>query len=129
MLERLGQPIPPEFKGRAVPFSGGRFTVEPRPLFSETQRVKNRRSVIDGDYKAILDLSTGELELYNVVHDPGEVADVASLRPKVAARLEAVLREREVDRRIVEPDVLADGEKQLLEAMGYAMEPGHNSQQ
>ncbi len=129
LLERLGQPIPPPFKGRPVPFSDGRFTVEPRPVFSETQRVKNRRSVVDGDYKAILDLNTGTVELYNVAHDPGEAADVASLRPKVVGRLEAELRARETDRWVVPSDVLGADEKELLEAMGYAMEPDQNSQQ
>jgi arylsulfatase A-like enzyme len=87
LAELLEEPLPIEGLGRSVlglatnPDASGASS---RPLFSELGELKAIRR---GDWKLILNVESGGLELFNVVADPGEQENLADSEPENAQRL------------------------------------------
>ena len=87
--EAFGRDLAPQLRGEPAP--PGRI------LVSEAQdQGKTMISCIEGPWKLDLRMNgRGSLEhrrLYHVVSDPGELRDLAAVRPRVARRLEAAVR-------------------------------------
>lgn len=62
-----------------------------RVLFSETDRARRLRAVVDRRWKLIRDEETGVRELYDLVDDPREARDLARRLPERVEALEAAL--------------------------------------
>ncbi len=71
------------FVGRSLAAPAG-----PRPVFAECRRFgRDRRLVLEGHHKLIVDRATGARELYDLAADPAERRNLVEERPEVAARL------------------------------------------
>ena len=99
---------------------------ELRPIFSETTRRGNLRSVVLGRWKLVRDLAGSSEHLYDLDADPAERRDVAGEHPEERARLGdyldrwlAGLAEAGSDRERIE---LTAEELERLEALGYGGE-------
>ncbi|MDG2333789.1 MAG: sulfatase [Myxococcota bacterium] len=95
---------------------------EPVAYFASTEEGTKLRSVSLGNDKLILDLETGQVQLFDLGKDPGERLDVAAERPFTRDRLLLVLN-RHLERtslgekggRALSPEQIEE-----LEALGYA---------
>jgi arylsulfatase A-like enzyme len=83
-------------------------------------------AVREGSMKLVLTGKTGEIDLYDLVRDPGETRDLLGERPQMGRELERKLRnwfsEASADRKLWEGKQtvpLTDDQKQQLEALGY----------
>ena len=96
----------------------------PRVLYAETRSFGGHRiAARRGSHKAILDLASGSLELYDLLPDPAETRDLSETMPSVARELRALL-EAYRDARPAEAapaEVLAidDETRSQLRALGY----------
>jgi choline-sulfatase len=91
-LELLGVPAPPGIEGRSLRRLLAAAQEAPRPVFAEGFAFDARlQAVIDGEWKAIRDLGSGRVALYDLGEDPGEASDVAAARPGDVARLTGLL--------------------------------------
>lgn len=111
----------------SIPFEGESL----RPLIEEGRPVhryafgsqRYARTVTDGRFKLIFDIRSEEIELYDLVRDPGELVDLSVRRPERARELMAVLgRWMEVAERsqgLAERLRSADEVTEMLEAVGY----------
>jgi len=93
----------------------------PRPIFLETQRLRRLRAVVHGDHKLIVDLDSGDAQLFDLAADPGERSDLAGERPEQVAALRRLLDDWAGGQPEVrgEPLELSDEERERLEALGY----------
>lgn len=70
----------------------GAETGGPRLAYSERNLFgPQRRSIQDGRYKLILEIDSGQVELYDLAADPGERENLAAVRKQEAARLLGLL--------------------------------------
>lgn len=113
-----------ELPGRSlVPLLIGEPAGPAPPLLAVTARPQARRdlvAVVDGGFKLIRHQETGLVELYDLGADPGELEDLAEVRPEVVERL-AILLDVMTDRG-VEAGAWADLDDESraqLEALGY----------
>jgi arylsulfatase A-like enzyme len=90
-LELLGVPAPPGLEGRSLrPLLAS--AAAPRPVFAEGFAFDARlQAVLAGDWKAIRDLGSGKLALYDLRADPGETRDVAAEHAEEVARMRSLL--------------------------------------
>ncbi|MDE0884918.1 MAG: sulfatase-like hydrolase/transferase [Myxococcota bacterium] len=93
----------------------------PVAYFASTEEGTKLRGVSLGDDKLILDLETGQAQLFDLGTDPGEKRDIAAERPSTRDRLRRVL-----DRHLERTDLGEGGGQALspeqieeLEALGY----------
>jgi arylsulfatase A-like enzyme len=108
-----GSASPPRFAvGQALSSRGGR---DPR------------RSIKRDNLRLVLNAASGERWLYDLESDPGELHDLASERPELAAELEALLREELrrdalLRQMLGDPsgsDPLTDAQYEELRRLGY----------
>jgi arylsulfatase A-like enzyme len=119
VLDLVGVSPPPGMAGRPIPRVDGRFAPRPEPIVSETRRYVDRRSVVDGSMKLIVDLGTGHMELYDWVGDPGEQRNLASLRPAVVSRMSRFVESYERGRNAARQEPMAPELRTALEELGY----------
>lgn len=119
VLDLAGVAVPDGMAGRPIPRSEGRFQPVARPIVSETRRYVDRRSVIDGRFKLIVDLGTGDASLFDLADDPAEQLDLASLRPAVVGRLRRLIDAYEAGRRSAAREALDPELALALEQLGY----------
>jgi arylsulfatase A-like enzyme len=91
-LELLGLPAPPGLRGRSlVPLLRGEDAAA-APVFAEGFAFDAKlQAVIDGDWKLIRDVGTGQVALYDLAADPAERSDLAAARPEERERLRGLL--------------------------------------
>ena len=121
MLQLLGLPVPPEFRGRAIPATArGLLQSGDRPVIAETHRRNNRRGLIRGDWKLIVNLDTEVEELYDLRNDPLERSDLSDVRPERSAALRGELDSYYATPGTEAPVVPLDSESvEALRALGY----------
>ena len=98
----------------------------PRVVFASS--IKNRpgrSSVTVGRYKLIADADGGKTRLFDLISDPGELLDIASVRPDVVRDLKVRLLDElmTIAANAPEPEVtaeLTDEEVERLRELGYA---------
>ena len=91
VAELLEAPSPSAGPGRSVLGLAAHpdaARVASRPLFSELGELK---AIQDGDWKLVLDVDSGGLELFDVATDPGEMQNLADSEAGTADRLKADL--------------------------------------
>ncbi len=120
ILNLAGVPAPIAMRGRPVPRVNGRFVPFPEPVFSETRRYVDRRSVVDGRYKLIVDRGNGETLLFDLREDPKEKTNLASNLPEETRRLSRLIEAHEAGRVVRAPIPLPDELAESLNALGYA---------
>ena len=97
-----------------------------RLVFSQTRRKGARDSVVDGRWKMIRNNKTGDVELFDLIEDPGELRNRAVLDTTLVAKLGAQLDEwlttlqhqRDATPEPAVP-VISEGERARLRALGY----------
>jgi arylsulfatase A-like enzyme len=97
-----------------------------RPVFSQTRRKAMRDSVIDGRWKLIRNAETGEIELFDLLEDPGELRNLAdedqvrtvSLQAKLDEWL-AALGRYEGSVSMADVPEISEAERARLQALGY----------
>jgi arylsulfatase A-like enzyme len=88
ILDLAGLPPLDGIAGRSlVPAIKGTSDVVHEYVFAEQDVIEPLRSVRDKRYKMILNARSGERRLFDLEKDPGERANVISLRPEAAGRL------------------------------------------
>ncbi len=114
----LGLEPPPGVRGVSLLADGA----DPaRPIFFETQRLRDLRGVVVGDQKLILDLETGKTLLFDLAADPREQRDLSDERPDEVLALKQLVeawgaQDNGADGTHVE---LSDEERERLKALGY----------
>ncbi len=93
LVDLLGLPPSPSFKGEALPRDGMRFVDPERSVVSETRRIQNRRAIVRDQWKLYVDLRSDELHLFDVVKDPREQNDVSADHPEVVESLTTALND------------------------------------
>ena len=75
-------------------------------------------------------MTGSEYELYDLMHDPAELHNLADSRPDIVARLSEVLQSWYADRpkptdagEVLDVETLDPGSRALLEALGYLEPP------
>jgi arylsulfatase A-like enzyme len=118
LIDWLDLEIPEAARGRSLLSEGG---TEPRPVFLETQRLRRLRGVVHGDEKLIVDLDSGDAQLFDLREDPDERTDLSLDRPERARTLRALVDGwvGEDPAASSDPLDLTDEERQRLEALGY----------
>lgn len=89
----------------------------------EYQNKYKAKSVVDGRWKLIVTPYRDRKELFDLVEDPEEEADIIAREPEVAARLETALVEwiREKDPGFREDDLTIDEDvREKLRSLGYS---------
>jgi hypothetical protein len=81
------------------------------------------RSIVEGRHKLILDVDSGQVELFDLMNDPGEEADLSSSLPTRTEELRRTLEHwrsenRHPDRSAPEMQ-LDEEERARLRALGY----------
>jgi arylsulfatase A-like enzyme len=94
-----------------------------RVIFSETSKGAHLSAAIRGDHKLILNHTGGELELYNLVTDSGETANLTKKKPQLSEVLSEAIRHwaarnQKTKKKGINVE-LSDKEVQQLEALGY----------
>lgn len=127
LLELLG--LPSSLRPGARSFAGllsGAAAEEAPPVFAETRHFANKRAIVDGRHKLVLDRQGGPTELYDLRRDPGERENLAAREPEQVARLGAALEahlERQRALGTVAPAPRLDAEeRELLRGLGYLRE-------
>ncbi|MBI4300465.1 MAG: sulfatase [Chloroflexi bacterium] len=91
ILQTLGVPDPPQTEGQSLwPLVSAPNSTDDRMAFVQVPDDSSIAIVADG-WKLIKYNLTGQLELYNLVTDPGELTNLASSEPKQASSLEQKL--------------------------------------
>ena len=92
VLDLLELPQPPGLLGRSlVPLLRGE-SLPVRPVFGEGFAADSKlQTVVDGNWKLIRDLDTGNIALYDLAKDPAERTDLAASRPEDVERLRQLL--------------------------------------
>jgi hypothetical protein len=114
-----------------MPLARGSVSDAPRALYGDLSRIPNNRIrfVRSGQWKLIVNVSTGLEELYDLSRDPNETTSRIADEPEVYARLGALLGDYlraqqearpPVQRRVVDPATV-----EALKALGYVVEPEH----
>jgi len=93
MLDVLGYQIP---ESRIRPCDGvsllplieGRMNKRPRPIGFESG---DQVSLVDNRYKLYMNQKEKTCELYDLITDPGETANIASSHPGIAERMKQTL--------------------------------------
>jgi arylsulfatase A-like enzyme len=118
LVDWLGLPAPAAAQGRSLLTAEGD---DPRPILLETQRVRRLRGVVHGDEKLIVDLDTGQAQLFNLREDPGEQQDLSRARPDRARALRRIVESWVEERPAKHPGPLdlTDEERERLKALGY----------
>jgi arylsulfatase A-like enzyme len=95
---------------------------EPEPGEPPSKKVR-KRALIQGEYKLVQDLFTGETELYHLGDDPLERVDLARERPEVveamAPQLEAISEQARADSLRLDERIISEEELEVLESLGY----------
>ncbi|UCE84809.1 MAG: sulfatase [Deltaproteobacteria bacterium] len=130
VLELLGVPAPDGLAGRSlVPAMRGQH-LPPRPVLQELRLFADVDSIEADGWKLVRRRKAGVLRLFDRSQDPGERRNLASARPEVRERLEALLdaaqeaavaRGRTFDE--PEPVTLSAEEEQALRNLGYLDAP------
>jgi arylsulfatase A-like enzyme len=95
IFDALGYEQLPDVDGRSLlPFLRGEAPEPPGPLLAESdyRLFVHHRALRKGDYKLILDLSDGGVELYDLSKDPGEQQDLSKTDTRRAYEMEQELR-------------------------------------
>ena len=94
-----------------------------RPVFSETSRRRELRGVVANGYKLVLDLETGEKQLFHLESDTSESLDLSASEPERVESMTRYLDQwmRETGTVVVRrPDVELDSEeRERLRRLGY----------
>lgn len=118
LLELAGIAYPPE--RYPEPSLAGCKTQERGPgrAFSESHQ---KRAVVDGDHKLIVDRARGTTGIYDLKTDPGETRNVASAKPALRRHLMQLLakREQQTVRRKTAAPQLRKKQRRLLQELGY----------
>jgi arylsulfatase A-like enzyme len=122
LLQLLGQPIPATFQGRPARVRDGALVIDDsqRPVYAETRRLANLRSVLAGRYKMIVDLEGGGRKLFDLENDADEQHNLRREQPELAARLAAQVEahyaagETQAERRELPPELV-----EKLKSLGY----------
>ena len=111
-----GRDLADRIDGRGTPLPGGQ-----RAAFSETNRLADRKTIRDGNWKYIHDYQFERGELYHLDADPGELDDLMTDHPeKAAAMFEKLERWRlEQISRGSEPRDLDPELEEKLRSLGY----------
>ncbi|MEZ5063541.1 MAG: sulfatase [bacterium] len=121
VLDLVGLGIPDVQGESLVPVMTGRVADDPaRPLFSELDRVRHLRSVVESSAHLIVDRDAGTMAVYHWRTDPTE--QTPSSDPGLTAPLRAKLDEHE--RTLVRPETvpaapLDPAQVERLRALGY----------
>lgn len=95
---------------------------EPEPGEPPSKKVR-KRALIQGDFKLVQDLFTGNTELYDLETDPLERVDVARERPDIveamAPELEAISEHARTDSLLLDERVISEEELEALKSLGY----------
>lgn len=102
LLDLTGAPPLRRTDGRSLRALLEGAALAPQPVFSMSMERQSRfrplhtghYAVIDGPYKLIWNLGENTVELYDVQTDARERVNLATQRPDLATRLQALLRER-----------------------------------
>ena len=127
VLDQLSLPLPRGIQGTTLsPHIAGRPPSDPTVAFAEAVKLgPEQRVVYVGDWKLILTVPTGRLQLFNVTEDPLEQTDLASLQPeRVAQFMQIIDRQVEINQQLLEGvDVetipLTPEQIKRLESLGY----------
>ncbi len=95
IFDALGYDQLPDVDGKSLlPYLRGEASDPPGPLLAESdyRLYVHLRALRKGDYKLILDLGDGSVELFDVVKDPGETKNLAADDKKRAYEMEQELR-------------------------------------
>jgi arylsulfatase A-like enzyme len=92
ILELVELPIPEGFRGDAVSFTMGRSEPTSKVIFAETRRFADLETIIDGEYKLVVDHEEYSLEMYNLAEDPQERNDLAVTDQETATHLKRRLK-------------------------------------
>ena len=84
-------PAAPLEAGGAGGYLPAYLEIDLDPAYGAPGRVAHQRAVVAQGFKLVRDQSTGVLELFDLVGDPGETRDLIDERPAVLARLRADL--------------------------------------
>ena len=114
LTEWLGIDTPEGARGMSLLAESG-----PRPILLETQRLRRLRGVVYGSHKLIVDLESGQVELFDLATDPEERVDLSGKRPEQVAALRRLLDGLTSDEMGGERLELTDEERERLEALGY----------
>jgi arylsulfatase A-like enzyme len=111
--------VEPPAETRGVSLLGRDDT--PRPIFLETQRLRRLRGVVLGNLKLIVDLDSGEVELFDLASDPDERSNLSAGRPEQVRTLRRLVDAlgAEGQRDDAETLELSDEERARLKALGY----------
>jgi arylsulfatase A-like enzyme len=92
-------------------------------VYLETDQLVNKRAAIVGKHKIVRDEQTGVVELYDIVADPDEQADLAAAEPDRVAALLEVLDERirwsNLNPVEANPVTLTEEQLEQLKSLGY----------
>jgi arylsulfatase A-like enzyme len=96
----------------------------PDPEYGDWLSKKVRkRALIQGDFKLVEDLFTGQTELYRLDRDPREQNNLVAVQPEVvesmAPELAAIAERAEADSLSVKERVISDEELEALKKLGY----------
>jgi arylsulfatase A-like enzyme len=125
VLELLALPQPKGLRGRSlVPLLHGEALPE-RPVFAEGFAVDSKlQTVVDGPWKLIRDLDSGNVALFDLKSDPQERNDLAPTQPQEVERLRQLLdgvlgRSREKQDPLALPAEVDEATKARLRELGY----------
>ncbi len=91
-----------------------------RPVISETQRRRNLRSVVQGDFKLVRQVGSGQVTLFQLPQDPDEQEDVSDEFPAIRDHLLELLEEFEsIEYRPASMIQIPEEDRERLEALGY----------
>jgi len=135
VVDQLALPEPLGIQGTSLaPFIAGRPPSDPLMAFAEGVKLgPGQRACYVGDWKAILTMETGRLQLYNITNDPLEQMDLATLRPQRTAEFRSLIdRQAQLNADLlagvsVQRAPLSREQIEHLESLGYvggAQPPG-----
>jgi arylsulfatase A-like enzyme len=118
LTDWLDLELPPGARGRSLLEVED---AESRPVFLETKRLRRLRGVVLNDEKLILDLASGETQLFDLASDPAEQTDLSQERPDRVRTLRALIEAWDGGAATVAvpPLELDEEERERLKALGY----------
>lgn len=91
ILNILGMAPPDDVEGKSLlPLMLGKESGQDRSAFSQLWDGRKVAIVYQGR-KLLKDMATGELEMYDLAQDPGELHNLAVAQPDIARQMEARL--------------------------------------